>query len=210
MGKILITDDHPMVRTGLRALLSGDRHISEIGEAASAEETLERLKSEPWDLLILDINMPDRSGMDVLREVRANYPNVKVLVLSVFPERQYALNVLKAGASGYLAKECAPKDLSDAVRTVLQGRRYVSSQTAELLVSDMDVDGSQPIHTRLSEREFQIFCKLAAGRSVTKIGDELCLSVKTVSTYRSRILEKMNLATNADMTTYALRHALIQ
>ncbi len=210
MGKILIADDHPMVRTGLRSLLSGDRNISEIGEAASAEETLARLRSEPWDLLLLDINMPDRSGMDVLREVRATFPTVKVLVLSVFPERQYALNVLKAGASGSLAKECAPKDLLDAVRTVLQGRRYVSAQTAELLVTDMDVDGNQPIHTRLSEREFQIFCKLAAGRSVTKIGDELCLSVKTVSTYRSRILEKMNLATNADMTTYALRHALIQ
>jgi len=210
MGKVLITDDHPMVRAGLRALLAGDRFISEIGDVASAQETLERLKSEEWDLLILDINMPDRSGMDVLREVRANHPGVKVLVLSVLPERQYALNVLKAGASGYLAKECAPNDLLDAVRTVLQGRRYVSGQTAELLVTDMDVDGSQPIHTRLSEREFQIFCKLAAGRSVTKIGGELSLSVKTVSTYRSRILEKMNLATNADMTTYALRHALIQ
>jgi two-component system invasion response regulator UvrY len=210
MSKILIADDHPMVRTGLRALLADDRNITEIGEAASGAEALSSLQSGPWDLLILDINMPDRGGMDVLREVRANHPAVKVLVLSVFPERQYALNVLKAGASGYLPKECAPKDLLDAVRTIAQGRRYVSPQTAELLVTDMDTDGNQPMHTRLSEREFQIFCKIASGRSVTKIGNELSLSVKTVSTYRSRILEKMNLQTNADMTSYALRHALIQ
>jgi DNA-binding NarL/FixJ family response regulator len=210
MSKILIADDHPMVRTGLRALLAEDRNITEIGEAASGAEALSSLQSGRWDLLILDINMPDRGGMDVLREVRANHPSVKVLVLSVFPERQYALNVLKAGASGYLPKECAPKDLLDAVRTIGQGRRYVSPQTAELLVTDMDTDGNQPMHTRLSEREFQIFCKIASGRSVTKIGDELSLSVKTVSTYRSRILEKMNLQTNADMTSYALRHALIQ
>jgi DNA-binding NarL/FixJ family response regulator len=210
MSKILIVDDHPMVRTGLRALLADDRNVTEIGEAASGAEALSSLQSGRWDLLILDINMPDRGGMDVLRDVRANHPDVRVLVLSVFPERQYALNVLKAGASGYLPKECAPKDLSDAVRTILQGRRYVSPQTAELLVTDMDTDGNQPMHTRLSEREFQIFCKIASGRSVTKIGDELSLSVKTVSTYRSRILEKMNLQTNADMTSYALRHALIQ
>src|SRR6185437_14715111 len=140
MSRILIADDHPMVRTGLRALLAADRTISDIGEAASGAQALESLESGRWDLLILDINMPDRSGMDVLRDVRSSHPNVKVLVLSVFPQRQYALNVLKAGASGYLAKECAPKDLLDAVRTIMQGRRYVSPQTAELLVTDMDVD----------------------------------------------------------------------
>lgn len=207
MAKILIADDHPMVRAGLRSMLA--ERYDDIGEAVSGAEALAALASRQWDLLILDINMPDRGGIDVLQEVKASYPAVKVLVLSVFPEKQYALNVLKAGASGYLAKECAPKDLLDAVRTILQGRRHISPQTAELLVTDMDVDGSQPIHTRLSEREFQIFCKIASGRSVTSIGHELSLSVKTVSTYRSRILEKMSLATNADMTTYALRNALI-
>ena len=207
MATILIADDHPMVRAGLRSMLA--EHYDDIGEAASGTEALQSLGSGHWDLLILDINMPDRGGMDVLKEVKAGHPGVKVLVLSVFPEKQYALNVLKAGASGYLAKECAPKDLLDAVRTILKGRRFVSPQTAELLITDMDVDGSQPIHTRLSEREFQIFCKIASGRSVTSIGHELSLSVKTVSTYRSRILEKMSLATNADMTTYALRNALI-
>ena len=207
MAKILIADDHPMVRAGLRSMLA--ERYDDIGEAASGAEALTHLGSGPWDLLILDINMPDRGGMDVLQEIKASHPAVKVLVLSVYPEKQYALKCLAAGASGYLPKECAPTDLLDAVRTILQGRRYVSPQTAELLFTDMDVDGSQPIHTRLSQREFQIFCKIASGRSVTSISDELSLSVKTVSTYRSRILEKMSLVTNADMTTYALRNALI-
>jgi two-component system, NarL family, invasion response regulator UvrY len=210
MARILVADDHPMVRAGLRALLAAEHDPDGIGEAASGALTLDALDGGSWELLILDINMPDRGGMDILREVRERHPEVKVLILSVFPERQYALNVLKAGASGYLPKECAPKDLLDAVRTIMRGKRSVSPQTAELLVTDLDVDGNQPLHARLSQREFQIFCKLASGRSVTKIGDELCLSVKTISTYRSRILDKMQLATNADLTTYALRHALIQ
>jgi len=210
MTKLLIADDHPMVRAGLRELLKDDRSITEIGEAGTGNETLERLRSGQWDLLILDINMPDRSGLDILRHIRSGYPGTKVLVLSAFPERQYAVNVLKAGASGYLPKECAPQDLLLATRTVMQGRRYVSPRMAELLVSDLGADSDQPLHRRLSEREFQIFCKLAAGCTVSGIGNELCLSVKTVSTYRTRILEKMNLTTNADITTYALRNEIIQ
>ncbi|MFI4914302.1 MAG: response regulator [Steroidobacterales bacterium] len=210
MAKILIADDHPMVRAGLRQFLREDPSITEIGEAASGNETLERLRASHWNLLILDINMPDRSGLDILRHVRASHPDVKVLVLSAFPERQYAINVLKAGASGYLPKECAPRDLLAAARAVMQGRRYVSAQMAEALVSDLAGDGSKPLHRRLSEREFQIFCKLATGQSVSAIGNELCLSVKTVSTYRSRILEKMSLLSNADITIYALRNEIIQ
>jgi two-component system invasion response regulator UvrY len=210
MSKILLADDHPMVRAGLRRILSEDRSVTEIGEAASGSETLEKLRLQSWDLLILDINMPDRSGLDILRNVRATYADTKVLVLSGLSERQYALNVLKAGASGYLPKECAPNDLLQAMRAVLQGRRYVSPQIAELLVTDLESDNDQPLHGRLSEREFQVFYKLASGRSVSAIGNELCLSVKTVSTYRSRILEKMNLRTNADITTYALRNQIIQ
>lgn len=210
MAKVLIADDHPMVRAGLRRLLVEDRSITEIGEASSGNETLDRLRTGKWDLLILDINMPDRSGLDILRHVRATHEDTKVLVLSGLSERQYALNVLKAGASGYLPKECAPNDLLAATRGVLQGRRYVSPQIAEMLVTDLNADSDQPLHGRLSEREFQVFYKLASGRSVSAIGDELCLSVKTVSTYRSRILEKMNLQTNADITTYALRNQIIQ
>lgn len=210
MAKLLIADDHPMVRAGLRRLLLEDRNITEIGEAASGNDTLDKLRTGNWDLLILDINMPDRSGLDILRHVRATHAATKVLVLSALSERQYALNVLKAGASGYLPKEAAAEDLLAATRAVLQGRRYVSPQIAELLVTDLDADRDQPLHGRLSEREFQVFYKIAAGRSVSAIGDELCLSVKTVSTYRSRILEKMNLQTNADITTYALRNQIIQ
>jgi DNA-binding NarL/FixJ family response regulator len=210
MAHILIADDHPMVRAGLRQFLDGDRTVTQIAEAGSGKETLDLLRSGNWDLVILDINMPDRGGLDILRHVRASYPHVKVLVVSAFPERQYAINVLKAGASGYLPKESASEELLKAIRTVLMGRRYVTPNMAELMVADLDVDSDKPLHRRLSEREFQIFCKLAAGHSVSAIADELCLSVKTVSTYRTRVLEKMSLVSNADITTYALRNELIQ
>ena len=210
MPTVLIADDHALLRSGVRQLLESEPGIDEIGEASSGRETLEALRGKAWDLLILDINMPDRSGLDVLRHVRAGHPDTRVLVLSGFSERQYALNVLRAGASGYVNKEMAPEELLTAVRTVLRGRRYVTPVLAELLVSELDADAEKPMHARLSEREFQIFCKIAAGRAVSDIAAELCLSVKTISTYRSRILEKMNFTTNADLTTYALRNGLIQ
>lgn len=210
MTRVLIADDHPMVRAGIRQLLSEDPTITEIGEAGSGNETLQRLRANEWNLLLLDINMPDRNGLDILRNVGASYPKTKVLVLSGFAERLYALNVLKAGASGYLPKECAPAELLAAIRTVMNGRRYVSAELAQILASGIDSDTEQPAHGCLSEREFQVFYKIAAGRTVSAIGNELCLSVKTVSTYRTRILEKMNFLTNADITTYALKNALIQ
>jgi DNA-binding NarL/FixJ family response regulator len=210
MAKILIADDHPAMRAGLRQLLKEDPSVTEIGEAGSADEALACLRSGKWEMLILDINMPDRSGLDVLRNVRTSHQDTKVLVLSGFSERQYGLSALKAGASGYLPKECAPEDLLTATRMILRGRRYVSPDLAEMLACDPKATSDQPLHACLSQREFQIFCKIAAGRAVSAIGRELFLSVKTVSTYRSRILEKMNLLTNADITTYALRNALIQ
>jgi|SRR5882757_942845 two-component system invasion response regulator UvrY len=210
MANVLIADDHAILRNGLKHLLSGERSIREIGEASSGREVLEQLQRHQWDMVLLDINMPDRSGIDILRQVRTTHPSTRVLVLSGFPEKQYAVNVLRAGASGYLNKEMAPEELLIAVKTVLQGRRYVSAALAELLVTELDADPDKPLHTRLSEREFQIFCKLAAGRSVSEIAAELCLSVKTISTYRSRVLEKMSFATNADITAYALRNSLIQ
>jgi two-component system, NarL family, invasion response regulator UvrY len=208
MAKVLLIDDHPMVRAGLRQILKEDRHIGEIGEAASAAEATEVLRTWQWDLVILDIHMPDRSGMEILRHMRSEHPRTKILVLSGLPERQYAINAVKAGASGYLPKECAPQDLLSAVRTVLQGRRYVSPGLLQVLTEDIDGDSSEPLHRRLSEREFQIFRRLAAGRTVSGIGNELRLSVKTVSTYRTRILEKMNLTTNADLTMYAIRNEI--
>ena len=210
MARILIADDHAIVRAGIRQFLDGEPAAKEIGEAASGSETLDRLREKDWDLVLLDIFMPDRSGLDILRHIQVGYPKVKVLVLSGLPEQQYAVNVLRAGAAGYLAKDSAPEELLKAVHTGLAGRRYVSAALAEILVSDLDADPDKPLHTRLSTREFQIFCKIAGGRGVSDIANELSLSVKTVSTYRSRILEKMSFKTNADVTSYALRNGIIQ
>jgi DNA-binding NarL/FixJ family response regulator len=210
MAKVLIADDHAVVRAGMRQFLEEDRSITEIGEASTGREALDALRTGRWDLLILDINMPDRSGLDILSHIRASGYSTRVLVMSGLPERQYALNVLRAGARGYLSKEGAPEELLKAVRAILDGRRYVSPALAELLVAELDQDADKPLHARLSEREFQVLCKLAAGRAVSDIAGELCLSVKTVSTYRTRVLDKMHLETNADLTTYALRNGLIQ
>jgi two-component system invasion response regulator UvrY len=210
MATVLIADDHALIRNGLKQLLADDHSIREIGESKSGRETIDKLQEQRWDLLILDINMPDRSGIDILRQVRATHPHTRVLVLSGFPEKQYAVNVLRAGASGYLNKEMAPEELLAAVHSVLMGRRYVSPALAELLVNGLDEDQDKPMHARLSEREFQIFRKLAAGQAVSDIANELCISVKTVSTYRSRVLEKMSFTSNADLTAYALRNEIIQ
>jgi DNA-binding NarL/FixJ family response regulator len=210
MSRILIVDDHAVVRAGLRQFLLEDPSIQEVQEAATGEQALDLLRQSRWDLLILDINMPGRNGIDILKHVVAGSPDTRILILSGYPENQYALNVLRAGASGYLPKESAPDELLKAVRCVLQGKRYVSAALAEMLVSDLDSDRDKPAHSGLSQREFQIFCKLATGASVSEIANELCLSVKTVSTYRSRVLEKMGFRTNADITSYALRNGLIQ
>ncbi len=210
MYHVLIADDHAVVRAGLRQFLEESGRVADIAEAGSGQQAMDLLRTKRFDLLILDINMPGRGGLDILKNVRASFPDTRVLIVSGFPEQQYAVNVLKAGASGYLSKESAPEELLKAVQLVLSGRRYVSSALAEQLVANLDVDSEQPVHTGLSEREFQIFCKLAGGRAVSEIARELCLSVKTVSTYRSRVLEKMNLKSNADITRYALQNGLIQ
>ena len=209
MTRVLIADDHSLFRAGLRQFLADSLTSVDIGEAATGNATLECVQQKDWDLLVLDINMPDRGGLDILRHVRSSRPGIRVLVLSGYPERQYAVNVLRAGAAGYIGKDSEPEELLKAVRTVLQGRRYVSESLAELLLLDLD-QSDKPLHSVLSEREFQIFGKLAAGRGVSEIGRELCLSVKTVSTYRSRILEKMHMKSNADLTSYALRNEIIQ
>jgi len=210
VSRVLIADDHAVVRAGFRQFLEADSSITVIGEAATGSETLDQLRKQAWDMVLLDIHMPDRSGLDILRHIQTGHPSVKVLVMSGLPEQQYAVNVLRAGASGYLSKDSAPEELMKAVRTVLAGRRYVSAALAEMLAADLGGDPDKPMHARLSTREFQIFCKLAAGRGVSDIALELSLSVKTVSTYRSRILEKMNFRANADITSYALRNGLIQ
>src|ERR1700744_3612784 len=211
MSRVLIADDHAVVRAGYKQFLEADPSITDVGEAATVIEPLDQLRAKEWDLLLMDIHMPDRSGLDILKHVTSGFPKVRVLIMSGLPEEQYARNVLRAGASGYLSKGGSPEELLKAVRTVLVGRRYVSASLAEAMAADLESahDQNQPLHERLSVRELQIFGKLAAGSGVGKIAEELSLSVKTVSTYRSRILEKMNFSSNADMTAYALRNGLI-
>jgi two-component system, NarL family, invasion response regulator UvrY len=210
MATVLIADDHAMVRAGLRRWLEQDRSIDTVGEAGSGAETLQRLREGNWDLVVLDINMPDRSGIDIMRHIRTGHPETRVLVISAFSEKQYAVYALRAGAAGYLAKDQAPEDFMRAVHTVLGGKRFVSAALAEMLVNALDEPTDRPLHAVLSQREFQILCKLAVGRSVSEIAHELCISVKTVSTYRARVLEKMKFSTNADLTTYALKNGLVQ
>ena len=209
MARVLIADDHAMVRAGLRQWLEHDPAVDAVVEAASGAETLQQLRESPCDLVVLDINLPDRSGMDILRHIRSGHPATRILVISAFPEKQYAIHALRAGAAGYLAKDQAPEEFRRAVHTVLAGRRFVSATLAEMLADALDEPADRPLHAALSQREFQILCKLAAGRSVSEIARELCISVKTVSTYRARVLEKMQFDSNAELTAYALRNGLV-
>jgi len=212
MSTILIADDHAVVRAGYKQFLESEPGITGIGEAASGDETLSQLRRKKWNLLLMDIHMPNRSGLDIMKHVKTGYPDVRVLIMSGLPEEQYARNVLRAGASGYLSKGGSVDELLRAVRTVFQGRRYVSPTLAEAMAADVEFPQNQnrPLHSHLTTREFQVFSKLAAGSAITGIARELSLSVKTVSTYRTRVLEKMNMTSNADMTSYALRNGLIQ
>lgn len=212
MSTVLIADDHAVVRAGYKQFLEAEAGITAIGEASSGDETLNQLRRQRWNLLLMDIHMPNRSGLDILKHVKTGYAEVRVLIMSGLPEEQYARNVLRAGASGYLSKGGTPEELLKAVRTVLQGRRYVSSALAEAMAMDLEFPQNQnkPPHAHLTAREFQVFRKLAAGLGITSIASELSLSVKTVSTYRTRLLEKMKMTTNAEMTGYALRNGLIQ
>ncbi len=212
MSKVLIADDHAIVRAGYKQFLEAEQSITHVGEATSGSEALGELRRKPWDLLLMDIHMPDRSGLDILKHVSTGYPGVRVLIMSGLPEELYARNVLRSGARGYLSKGGSAEEFLRAVRLVLKGSRYVSDSLAEAMAAELDQrdDPHKPAHSTLGAREFQIFLKLAKGASAGAIGKELSLSVKTVSTYRSRILEKMGLRTNADLTGYALRSGLIQ
>jgi two-component system invasion response regulator UvrY len=210
MIRILIADDHAVVRAGLRQFIAAHDDLTVVAEAANGAEVMETVRSTDLDVVVLDISMPGRSGIDILNSLRQTCPELPVLILSGFAEEQYAVNLLRAGAAGYLNKEAAATQLVAAIRTVVQGRKYVSASLAQLLAEGLSVkDLDQPIHTQLSRREFQIFSKLAKGEAVTQIAEELFLSVKTVSTYRTRILAKMGLKTNADLTYYAIKNQLI-
>ncbi|HXO21335.1 MAG TPA: response regulator transcription factor [Thermoanaerobaculia bacterium] len=204
MTRILLADDHAVVRLGLKQILEAAIPGAVFGEAADGEEVLATARAGGWDVLILDISLPGRSGLDVLKELRETRPALPVLVLSMYPEEQFAVRVLRAGAAGYLAKRTAAADLVTAVKRVLAGRKYVSPSLAERLAGEIGLASGRAPHELLSDREFQVFRLLAAGATVTAIARELGLSVTTISTYRTRILEKMGMTTNADLVQYAI------
>ena len=210
MIRILIADEHAIVRAGLKQFIADQVDMEVAAEAASGAEAIAAVRAGEFDVVLLDISMPDKNGIDTLKTLRHVKPELPVLMLSAYAEDQYAVNLLRAGASGYLNKEAASTQLVGAIRTVVQGRKYVSPSLAQILADGVSGDAEKPLHAELSQREFQIFCKLAAGAAVSKIADELNLSVKTVSTYRTRILEKMAMKSNADLTYYAIKNGLIE
>lgn len=199
-----------MVRHGLKQILADEFKRAVFGEARNAQEALDLVWKENWDIAILDITMPGRSGLDVLREIKKSKPKLPVLVLSMHPENQFAVRVLKRGASGYMTKESAPVELVGAVKKVMAGGRYVSTSLAEKLATYLSADSHKPAQELLSDREFQVLRLIASGKIVSEIARELSLSVKTISTYRSRILEKMGLRNNAELMHYAMQHQLVE
>jgi two-component system invasion response regulator UvrY len=209
MKHILIADDHSVVRKGLRQILLEAFPFADIEEVADAEELFKKIIKQKFDVVISDISMPGRSGLEVLQQVKQDQPKLPVLILSVHSEEQYALRVLKAGASGYLNKDSAPEELVKAVNQLMLGKKYISHAVAEKLASSLDQDNSRALHELLSDREFEVLKRLASGKSVSEIADQFSLNVSTISTYRARVLEKMNLRTNADLTLYAIEHKLL-
>jgi two-component system, NarL family, invasion response regulator UvrY len=207
--KILITDDHAVVRQGLKQILAEEFTRAEFGEATNAQEAIDRVWKEHWDVVVLDITMPGRSGLEVLKEIKKSRPKLPVLVLSMHPEDQFAVRILKIGASGYMTKESAPNELVGAVKKVIAGGRYVSPSLAEKMASYLAIDVHTPPHERLSDREFLVLRLIASGKTPTAIAKDLALSVKTISTYRMRILEKMNMSNNAELTHYAIQNQLV-
>lgn len=209
MIKVGIVDDHSIVRSGLRQFLSEEVDLRVTGEARNGREALDLARGGEVDVLLLDISMPDQGGVDALAAIKARFPQLPVLILSGFPEAQYATALLRQGASGYLNKDCDPQDIASAIRTVSLGRRYISPAVAEMLADGLNqID--RPPHEALSERELQVFLRLAQGQTVGQMARSMFLSVKTVSTYRTRVLEKMKLQSNSDLTYYALKNGLIQ
>jgi len=209
MKRILVADDHIVVRKGLKQILLDAFPSAQIDEVGDAEDLLKKITLEEWDVVITDISMPGRSGLDVLQQIRLDHPKLPILILSVHPEEQYAIRVLKAGASGYLNKDSAPEDLVKAVNRVLMGKKYITPSIAEKLATTLEQDSEKSPHEYLSDREFEVLKMLAAGKSVSDIASQISLSASTVSTYRARIMIKMNLKTNADLTLYCIEQKLI-
>lgn len=207
--RVLITDDHPLIRRGLRQVLEERCDEIFVGEATNASEALEKVMAEPWDVIIMDITMPGRSGLDILKDIKLARPCLPVLILSVHPEDQFAARVLKSGAAGFVPKESAPDELVKAIRKVVAGGRYVTPAFAEKMAFDLSANSHKPLHETLSDREFQVLRLIASGRAVGQIAEQLKLSVKTISTYRARVLEKLRLQNNAELTHYAIMQHLV-
>jgi two-component system invasion response regulator UvrY len=208
MIRVITVDDHPVVRRGLKQIIAADQDMQVVDEAEDAREALRVIRRTVCDAVVLDITLPDASGLDVLIQLKNERPALPVLIMSIHEEELYAHRVLKAGASGYVTKNSIPEELIRAIRKIAAGGKYISSTLAERLASE-PASPETPLHERLSDREFQILCLIASGKSLKEIGEALCISGKTVSSYRARILEKMNMSTNADLTRYALEHQLV-
>lgn len=209
MLRILITDDHPIVRQGLRQIITETSDIVVADEASNGWEALSKVRASYYDVVLLDISMPGLHGLDIIRQLKNEKPGLPVLILSIHPEEQYAVRAFRAGASGYLTKESAPDELLAAIQKVSIGGKYVSSSLAEKLASDLETGAEQLPHETLSDREYQVMCMIAVGKTVTKIAEELSLSAQTVSTYRSRILGKMRMRNSAELTYYAIKNRLV-
>lgn len=207
--RLLIGDDHAVVRKGMKQILAETKDIVVADEAGNGREVLEKVQKSDFDMVLLDISMPGRDGLEILKELKSLKPKLPVLMLSMYPEEQYAVRSLRSGASGYLTKDSAPDELISAIRKVSSGGKYVSASLAEKLAHKLGADVEKPLHEALSDREYQVMCMIASGKAVKEIGEELSLSVKTVSTYRSRILDKMRLKGNAELTRYAIDNKLV-
>jgi DNA-binding NarL/FixJ family response regulator len=208
MIKILIADDHAIMRGGIKLIVAQEIDMKVFGEAGSSNELFELLEKDSWDILILDINMPGKSGLDALKEIKSNYPKIPILILSMYSEEQYGIRSIKAGASGYLKKASAPEELVKAIRMIVQGGKYISSSLAEKMADILAQDYQKIPHENLSDREYQIMLKIASGKTAESIADELSISIHTVYSYRNRILEKLGVKSNVEITQYVLSNNL--
>jgi len=208
--RVLIADDHPVVRDGLKTMLSSDPEVRVVGEASDGDEALRLMHDVEWDVAVLDYSMPGKGGVDLLSQVKHDYPDRPVLILSIYPEDPHGMRALKAGAAGYITKESAGEELTAAVKKVMSGGRYVSAALAEKLAARLTPDQDRPPHERLSDREYRVMWLLASGRSLQQIAEEMHLSPSTVSTYRGRILKKLALTSNVELVHYAMKHRLIE